>query len=438
MNVAACARIFLISLLTLLLAGCEMPRLQPPPEMPRIGTLHEVAARGDLDGLRALVDAGADVTEADAEGLTPLHAAAFGGHVPALEYLLEHGARLNVRDQFGFTPLHAAARDGRLPAAEFLIARGADIAALDETGLTPEQAARFMGHDAVADFLAAHRPAEALVETPSEPETPPPPPSILWTGETFRVWTSLAGAQVEAEFVQNVLDTVLLRKRDGNLVRISIAQLKPEDQALVRQLSGHAAPALVRSRARATGVDRETADSTGLRIGRSGGWDLLENCRLLRRSGNDGDSFHVQHDGREYIFRLYYVDTPETNLSFPARVKEQAEYFNLDSNDMLRLGKEAGRFTERILSGGPFTVATKWEDARGNSRLPRHFAFVITSQGDLDERLMAEGYVRLYGMKIDGSLGSRKYQVLKKLEAEARRERVGVWGVGRKTASAAL
>lgn len=424
-------------LMALLLAGCEMPRLQPPPEAPRTGTVQELALRGDLDGLRALIEAGADVTEADAEGLTPLHSAAFGGHVPALEYLLEHGARLNVRDQYGFTPLHAAAREGRLAAVEFLVERGADIAALDETGLNPEQVARFMSHAAVADFLASRRPPDAVVETRPEPETPAPPPAILLTGETFRAWTSLAGAQVEAEFVQNVLDTVVLRKRDGNLVRIGIAQLKPEDQTLVRQLSGHAAPTLVRNRARAPGGDRETADSIGLRIGRSGGWDLLENCRLLRRSGNDGDSFHVQHDGKEFIFRLYYVDTPETNLSFPERVREQASYFNLDSNDMLRLGKEAGRFTERILSGGPFTVATKWEDARGNSRLPRHYAFVVTSQGDLDELLMAEGYVRLYGMKIDGGLGSRKYQALKKLEAEARRERVGAWGVGRKTAAAA-
>ena len=74
---------------------------------------------------------------------------------------------------------------------------------------------------------------------------------------------------------------------------------------------------------------------------------------------------------------------------------------------------------------------TKWEDARGNSRLPREYAFVVTDQGDLDELLMAEGLVRLYGMRIDGPFGSKKYNELKDLERDAKREKAGAWGLGK-------
>ena len=37
----------------------------------------------------------------------------------------------------------------------------------------------------------------------------------------------------------------------------------------------------------------------------------LENCTYVDNKWNDGDSFHVQSD-REFIFRIYFVDTPES------------------------------------------------------------------------------------------------------------------------------
>ena len=417
-------------LLALWLTSCEVPPPPAPPAPPPVvETLRDVVTRRDVDGARRLLASGADANETDAEGATLLHIAAFRGDTAMLELLLDAGARIDARDRFGFTPLHAAARDGHFDAVRLLAGRNADRTLADESGLTPDQVARLMGHDAIADFLAPPAPTLAVAPAaPVEPE-PEPPPAILLTGEAFRVWTSISGAQLEAEFVQNVFDMVTLRKTDGDLVRIALAQLTPADQQLARQLSGHAAPVLARARSRERTAETSPADSIGLRVGRDGDWTVLENARLLKRSGNDGDSFHVQHDGKEYIFRLYYVDAPETNLSFPDRVREQADYFELTGEDMLRLGKEGARFTERILSSGSFTVVTRWEDARGNSRLPRHYAFIVTDQGDLDEILMAEGLVRLYGMRADSSAGSRKLQVLKNLEQKAKRERMGAWGV---------
>lgn len=400
-------------------------------------SLYSAAARGDIEVVRHLLAAGAKVNEPGVEGATPLHAAAYGGHLDVVNLLLNSGAQVNAADEAGFTPLHAAAREGKLLVARVLVERGANINALDESGLSPEQVARFMGKTDVANYLKSLVPSTAVVPpTPDLPIAEIDVPQItLLTGANFRVWSSRSGAKVEAEFVQNILDSVTLRKRDGNLVRIALPQLSPEDQALIRQLTGIATP--VRTRSRAVAGDRGNRNSIGLKVGREKGWEVLEGCRLLRRAGNDGDSFHVMYNGKEYIFRLYYVDTPEEEMTYPDRVRDQARYFGISTEDTVRLGKEAARFTDRVLSKAPFTVVTQWTDARGNSRLPRHYAFVVTSDGDLDELLAAEGLVRVYGMRIDSGYGNQKQRLLKQIENEAKRDQFGAWGIKKRTTAEA-
>ncbi len=54
-------------------------------------------------------------------------------------------------------------------------------------------------------------------------------------------------------------------------------------------------------------------------------WIVLKNCRLISKPANDGDSFHASAGAREYIFRLYMVDAPETDEMNPARLVEQAK-----------------------------------------------------------------------------------------------------------------
>ena len=49
-------------------------------------------------------------------------------------------------------------------------------------------------------------------------------------------------------------------------------------------------------------------------------WVVLENCRLIRNPANDGDSFHASVGEKEYIFRLYLVDAPETDALTPGRL----------------------------------------------------------------------------------------------------------------------
>ncbi len=169
-----------------------------------------------------------------------------------------------------------------------------------------------------------------------------------------------------------------------------------------------------------------------------GPWITLKDCRLLPNKANDGDSFHVRAGGKEYIFRLYLVDAPETDASFPERVGEQAAYFHVTVPQALKVGELAERFAAEKLAT-PFTVRTCLQDARGRSALPRFFAFVETREGDLAELLVANGLARVYGAQaapVGLASPEREQEKLARLEREAQAQKVGGWGAaaGRMTA----
>ncbi len=158
-------------------------------------------------------------------------------------------------------------------------------------------------------------------------------------------------------------------------------------------------------------------------------WYHYENCRLIEQDFNDGDSVHVRCGRRHYIFRLYFVDAPETDLSFPDRVDDQAEYWGLTPGQAVRLGQSATEFTEAFLSE-PFTVHTQRIDARGRSDRTRYFGMIETETGFLSEALVRNGLARLYGMSTDlpnGKPASRHWGALRSAERAARREKLGGW-----------
>lgn len=160
-------------------------------------------------------------------------------------------------------------------------------------------------------------------------------------------------------------------------------------------------------------------------------WVTYQNCQLLPNESNDGDSFHVRAEGHEYIFRLYFVDTPETANEFPARVSDQAKYFHLTVPQTPQVGIEAERYTRQKLSQ-PFTVITCKQGARGQSHLPRYFAVVEIGNENLAEDLVANGLARVYGMTAHAptlkSPAAEKGQLLQ-LEASAKSQKLGGWGV---------
>lgn len=158
---------------------------------------------------------------------------------------------------------------------------------------------------------------------------------------------------------------------------------------------------------------------------------MLKGCWLIPNPANDGDSFHVSAGGKEYLFRLYLVDAPETDEMTPRRLVEQAKYFSITVPQAIEVGRAAKDFTREKLSQ-PFTVFTHTSAAMGQSRLERFYAFVETKEGDLGEQLVRNGLARSYGFKAaPPGLTSSRIEVakLQRLEDQAKRDKIGGWGV---------
>jgi len=84
-------------------------------------------ASPDIEEVKRLIQAGADLRARDFVGWTPLRRAAAWGHTEAAKALIAAGADLEAKDRDGWTALHCAAAGRRTEAAKALIGAGADI-----------------------------------------------------------------------------------------------------------------------------------------------------------------------------------------------------------------------------------------------------------------------------------------------------------------------
>lgn len=126
-------------------------------------------------------------------------------------------------------------------------------------------------------------------------------------------------------------------------------------------------------------------------------FEELEGCKYLSSSRNDGDSFITVHDGKNYVFRLYFIDTPETETTsgfMAERLADQAEYFSLPEEEVLELARIASEYTASKLVKG-FKVYTRWERVFNSDR---YYAFISWEEGGeekwLDEELTSCGFSR--------------------------------------------
>lgn len=174
------------------------------------------------------------------------------------------------------------------------------------------------------------------------------------------------------------------------------------------------------------------------------GWRVYENCKLIENPANDGDSFHVRAGNRRhYLFRIYFVDAPETDNWPQDRVQEQADYYDgISINEVLKTGKEATEFALEFLKE-PFIVYSRLEDARGRSQMPRYFAMVKNQDGQyLSEALVANGLGRIFGMFTPvlpcGRDGNKYIADLRVAERQAKREGLGGWAYSQQTSTRSL
>lgn len=92
--------------------------------------LHTALAAGDREGVRAALEAGADVDAPGRHGAHPLHAAVARGDLELVELLLDAGASLETRDDTPvgpLTPLFVAVIYGHVGIARALVDRGASL-----------------------------------------------------------------------------------------------------------------------------------------------------------------------------------------------------------------------------------------------------------------------------------------------------------------------
>ncbi len=216
---------FLLSCVICFQAGCEPPKPvdpapPPAPEVPAPPRLapHDASRQGEIDQLQRHIELGIDI---------------------------------DLRDEYGATLLHEAASTGQEAVVRWLIERGADLEAVDESGFTPIQLASFMDHDRIVDLLLEYGAVPVAYEEVDFEELPEPeieePVDVVdvpkpelpeeWKDLEFLTWTSSAGQEVEAVFLEMQQDLVILGSREGQISRVPINQLARDDQIRARELA---------------------------------------------------------------------------------------------------------------------------------------------------------------------------------------------------------
>jgi endonuclease YncB( thermonuclease family) len=170
------------------------------------------------------------------------------------------------------------------------------------------------------------------------------------------------------------------------------------------------------------------------------GWTELDGVIYEEEKYSDGDSFRARRNRSRYIFRLYFVDTPETDIRFPDRVQEQADYLGVEFEQAVEGGEEAANWLHDLLAEQEsLTVYTRYADARGASDRKRYYAMVKIGDRWLSELLVENGYARVFGVDSelpDGTSARIYWSRLRKLEKEAKAAQRGMWATSAALANA--
>jgi len=154
---------------------------------PDTAPLHFETLKGNMEGVKKLLEKGIKVDTKSGEGWTPLYTACYVGNLSLVRFFMEQGADVNIQNKEGFTPLFAAvsqghkhvvaplldeykakvnvqsnqgttalfhaAEGGRYSIAKMLLDAGAQVDLGKEDGWTPLQGAVFNYHSKVTRLL---------------------------------------------------------------------------------------------------------------------------------------------------------------------------------------------------------------------------------------------------------------------------------------------
>lgn len=173
-----------------------------------------------------------------------------------------------------------------------------------------------------------------------------------------------------------------------------------------------------------------------------GRFEIYQNCTLITARNNDGDSFLVRlHDGREVEFRLYFVDTPESDFKTYSdgdtnhdRIREQAsDLDHLTPEQAVEIGKRGKSFSLELLAKRPFTIYTEWDSPFRDNRYHAHIQVKVDGKTRWLHRLLVQkglARIKTRGADLpDGTGMQKEKETLRKLERDAKRNKAGAWAL---------
>lgn len=134
--------------------------------------LAEWAKVGDALAVQRMLEQGACVEAAAADGTTALMSACAAGHMDVARLLLAHNAQVNSTNNEGETALHFAVRDNKPEMVTLLLENGAEVNATTTSAVTPLMIAAWSGFDELVEqLLTAGADAELVDDDGSRAST---------------------------------------------------------------------------------------------------------------------------------------------------------------------------------------------------------------------------------------------------------------------------
>eukprot|EP00933_Yihiella_yeosuensis_P039062 TRINITY_DN3299_c0_g1_i1.p1 TRINITY_DN3299_c0_g1~~TRINITY_DN3299_c0_g1_i1.p1 ORF type:complete len:1181 (-),score=232.29 TRINITY_DN3299_c0_g1_i1:436-3978(-) len=124
--------------------------LQQLPDAALTGLICDCAAKGDIEGIRTLVQANADPDAGTSYDLrTPLHLAAAAGNLAMAKFLMEECSAGLHQDRFGLLPIHDAVQNGHNEVRRYLQSKR-----LEGTNMRREKSMRIKGVPSMENMVS--------------------------------------------------------------------------------------------------------------------------------------------------------------------------------------------------------------------------------------------------------------------------------------------
>jgi hypothetical protein len=143
--------------------------------------IHRFAGSGNLEGVKQLVEGGANIEMIDGDFMTALSLASLFGHFDLVVYLVERSADIAHANSTGMTALHLACSNGKLASVKYLLEHGATITERDDEGATALlYAAKFTSESLeVVEYLLSSEGGASITEKDNDGGT-----ALLWAGSS--------------------------------------------------------------------------------------------------------------------------------------------------------------------------------------------------------------------------------------------------------------